>query len=404
MNYDVELSSMQVSLAIIIPTIMLSVWSTPVSSSVEGDTVAVPGDAWVTITGHGYGHGHGMSQYGAQGAARQGLNAQQIINFYYPGTTRGSLTGKISVHITADTDDDTVVLNRTGLRVRDLSTGETWALPDNGAQRWRLSAHSDGSAQVSYFASVWRLWKKLAGDGSFSARGKPMTLVTPEDQVAYRGALRSVSSSPRSRERVTVNVVGIDNYLKGVVPLEMPATWASAAVQAQAIAARTYAGFERAHPLSSAYQICDTTSCQVYGGHSAEHPDANAAVEDTAGKVRRYEGKLAFTQFASSNGGWTAAGSAPYLKAQQDPYDDWAGNGVHTWTEKIDAAMIERAWPQIGNLRAIRVTARNGKGQWGGRITKLVLEGVDDVTISGDDFRSELGLRSTWLSFKARAK
>ncbi|CUR57127.1 SpoIID/LytB domain [metagenome] len=367
--------------------------------------VPVPPQAWVTITGHGYGHGHGMSQYGAEGAARQGLSAQAIINFYYPGTERGTEAGKISVHLTADTDDTTVVLARAGLTVRDLATKQVWTLPDNGARRWRLSVGPAGASRVGYRTDAWHSWKKLEGDGAFSAGGAPITLVTPAGQVAYRGALRSLRPSNGSPSRDTVNVLKLDSYLRGVVPREMPATWTPAAVRAQAIAARTYAAYERAHPLSSTYQICDTTSCQVYGGHSAEHPDSNAAIVATAGKVQTYDGEPAFTQFASSSGGWTSAGSVPYLVAQADPYDDWSGNPVHTWSTKIDARTIEQAWPALGDLEAIRVTARDGNGAWGGRVVTLRLVGAKaNVTLSGDTFRSALGLRSTWLSFKAAPK
>ncbi|UUZ58056.1 hypothetical protein [Nocardioides sp. B-3] len=59
------------------------------------ETFPVSGAATITITGHGYGHGKGLSQYGAEGAAQQGLTWRQIIDFYYPGTTWGS-TGERS--------------------------------------------------------------------------------------------------------------------------------------------------------------------------------------------------------------------------------------------------------------------------------------------------------------------
>ena len=80
---------------------------------------------------------------------------------------------------------------------------------------------------------------------------------------------------------MTVNEVRLENYLRGVVPLEIPASWSLPAVQAQAVAARTYAAYERAHPRSSAYQLCDTSSCQVYGGYDAEHPAADRAIAAT---------------------------------------------------------------------------------------------------------------------------
>jgi SpoIID/LytB domain protein len=235
--------------------------------------------------------------------------------------------------------------------------------------------------------------------------GRPITLVTPDGQVGYRGALRSLRPTPTSHNRDTVNVLMLDQYLKGVVPREMPASWSPAAVQAQAIAARTYAAYERAHPLTGTYQICDTTSCQVYGGYSSENPDSNAAVVATAGKIQLYDGDPAFTQFSASSGGWTSAGSASYLVAEADPYDGWSGNSVHTWSVRIDAQKLERTWPRIGNLKAIRVISRDGNGDWGGRIKTLVLDGGQaDVTVSGDDFRSRLGLRSQWLRFTAKAK
>ncbi len=392
--------------ALTVPLVLLGVLASTVTPAQAATVYPVPKSAWVDITGHGYGHGHGMSQYGAQGAAKQGLTAQQIIDFYYPGTEPGSRTGYVSVLITADGDNNTVVLPRTGLQARDLQSGGAWLLPANGATRWKLSVGPGAVSQVSYLrAGSWHRWKVLKGDGAFTAKGRPITLVTPSGWVKYRGALRSLRPSAGSRQRDTVNVLLLDNYLKGVVPREMPASWEPAAVQAQAIAARTYAAYEMAHPLSSAYQICDTTSCQVYGGWSSEHPDANAAVNATAGMIQTAGGAPAFTQFAASSGGWTSAGSVDYLVAQADPYDGWSGNPVHTWTVRLDATRIERTWPKIGNLKAIRVTSRDGHGQWGGRIRALVLDGGKaDVTITGDDFRSRLGLRSQWLSFAALAK
>ena len=97
-----------------------------------GDTWGVPVKATITLTGHGYGHGHGMSQYGAEGAARQGLTAQQIVAFYYPGTVPGTTNGQVSVQISADTTDDLEVLARPGLTLRDLSSREKVALPARG--------------------------------------------------------------------------------------------------------------------------------------------------------------------------------------------------------------------------------------------------------------------------------
>jgi stage II sporulation protein D len=362
------------------------------------DTWQVPSDAAITIKGRGYGHGHGMSQYGAEGAARQGLTYEQIAEFYYPGTSWGTSKGRVSVLLTADTTDDLVVAARTGLVVRDTGAKGRLVLPDNGARRWRIERGDDGVSRVSYRAKGWHRWKTLAGAGRFAAGGEPITLVTPSGERAYRGRLRIGVTA--SGDRVTVNDVGLESYLKGVVPLEIPASWSPAAVRAQAVAARTYAAYERKHPQSGAYQLCDTWSCQVYGGYDAEYDASNRAVDATAHRILTSGGEPAFTQFGSSSGGWTAAGSVSYLPAKKDPYDGWSGNPVHTWTTKVADETLERAWPAIGDLRRIAVVGRDGNGTWGGRVRTLRLKGTEGrVTVSGDTFRAVLGLRSTWVTF-----
>ncbi|MBZ5740862.1 SpoIID/LytB domain-containing protein [Nocardioides mangrovi] len=363
------------------------------------DSWSVPGQATITIRGHGYGHGHGMSQYGAEGAARQGLTYRQIVDFYYPGTTWGTAKGRVTVLISADTTDDLVVEARSGLTVRDLAGGARVTLPDNGARQWKVATGRDGVTRVSFLTKKWHRWQALEGQGEFAAGGKPVTLVTPSGTTAYRGKLRTAVTL--TGHTVTVNALTLDNYLRGVVPLEMPALWSPDAVRAQAVAARTYAAYERRHPQASVYQLCDTSSCQVYGGYGAEHPASNDAVTATRRQVLLSGGQPAFTQFGSSSGGWTCAGSVSYLPAQRDTYDDWSGNPVHDWKTTITDATIERAWPGIGNLSRIAVRGRDGNGVWGGRVSSVLLVGSDGrTTISGDTFRSALGLRSTWITFK----
>ena len=371
----------------------------------KGDTWKVPGTARVTLKGHGFGHGHGMSQYGAEGAAREGLGYRKIVDFYYPGTTWGTAKGKVSVLLTADTTDDLEVLARKGLTLHDSAAKGRQALPDNGATRWRVTVAKDGSNRVAYLTDHWHRWAKLGGTGQFFAAGNPITLVTPGGTRAYRGRLAALPPSSGSRDRDTVNTLALDSYVKGVVPLEIPALWHAEAVRAQAVAARTYAAYERAHPRASTYQICDTSSCQVYGGFDAEHPAANDAVDATRHLALLADGDPAFTQFGASSGGWTSAGAVPYLAAREDPYDGWAGNPVHDWTVKLPDTRLEQVWPAIGNLERITVTRRDGHGDWGGRVASLTLSGDrGNVTVSGDTFRSMLGLRSTWLTFRVAAR
>ena len=376
--------------------------ATLASPATAVDSWPVPRQAWITIKGHGYGHGHGMSQYGAEGAARQGRSFRQIANFYYPGTTWGTARGLVRVLISADTTDDLVVLARSRLKLHDSGTGTVTRLPANGATRWRIRVNSAGEDRVAYLTNRWRPWRGLEGEGAFSAGGAPVTLVTPSGQRRYRGRLAAHAPTARSRARNTINTLSLDNYLKGVVPLEMPALWSKAAVRAQAVAARTYAAYERQELTGP---LCDTTSCQVYGGYSAEHPASNDAVAATAHLTLMHRGAPAFTQFSSSSGGWTSAGSKPYLPAKADPYDGWAGNPVHSWSERVSDALIESRWPGIGNLTRITVTRRDGHGEWGGRVQSVrLVGGRGRVDVSGDMLRSALGLRSTWVTFGVRRR
>ncbi len=365
------------------------------ASRTVSQSYAVPSDGKLRLTGHGYGHGHGMSQYGAQGAAKQGLSASQIVAFYYPGTTLGRTTGKIRVLISADTDHDVRVAPTPGLRVREVGGGWSSALSTNSRiASWRLRTVG-GRTTLEYDDGSWHAYRPgghaLNGDAEFYRYGA-LALRVGGTTRNYRGALRLTYGH-------TVNVLDIDDYVQGVVPREMPASWLPAAVQAQAVAARTYAAFDRAAHRTRSYDTCDTTSCQVYGGLGDEDSRSNAAVAATAGQVLTYQGEPAFTQFGSSSGGWLAAGSKPYLVAKADPYDGFSGNAMHTWTATVTKAAVQRAYPKLGSLKRVLVTRRDGHGAWYGRIEQMVLDGSkSNVTLSGSTFRSRFGLRSQWFT------
>ena len=379
----------------VLTTLLVSAPPGQASRSVS-ERYAVPADGKIKVSGRGYGHGRGMSQYGALGAARKGLTHQQILAHYYPGTRLSTLGGRIRVRITADTDNDVRVVPASGLRVRDVSSGASYVLPASSrTTTWRLRTVG-GATTLDYHDGSWKTYRPggdaLTGEAEFHRAGT-LTLRVAGTTRVYRGAMRFSGSD-------TVNVVDVDDYVKGVVPREMPASWTAAAVRAQAVAARTYASWERTANANRYYQTCDTTSCQVYGGVSSEHPASNAAVDATRHQVLTYGGKPAFTQFGSSNGGWMVAGSMPYLAAKADPYDGHSGNPVHTWSTTVTRAAVERAWAGLGTLRAIVVTRRDGHGDWYGRVEQMTLDGSrKNVTISGADFRSRLGLRSHWFRF-----
>lgn len=365
----------------------------------RAESWSVPGSSAITITGRGFGHGHGMSQYGALGAAQQGLTWQQINEFYYPGTSWGAVRGKVRVLITADTGRDVQVVAERGLKVGSVGRPRTRRLPSVAAKKWRLVAAGRDTAVQWTKGGSWRTWRKVRGEAELSAADGRLTLVLPGERRDYRGTLRSVAAREGGR-RQTVNRVGMEAYLRGVVPQEVPALWTAAAVSAQSVSARTYAAFERSQPAAPHYDLCDTTQCQVYGGADVEHPAATAAIRATAGQGLYYEGRPAFTQFSASNGGFSSAGSMPYLVAQADPYDGLANPTYSTWSTTIDDTQVEKQWPGMGDLTGIEVVSRDGNGDWGGRVTEMafVFSG-GRVSLSGDDARSFLGLYSDWFTF-----
>jgi len=201
--------------ALLLPALPASAAS-PAEPRRAVETWPVAGSSAITITGHGFGHGHGMSQYGALGAAQQGLTWQQINEFYYPGTTWGAVRGKVRVLITADTGRDVQVAAERGLKVNRVGRSRSWRLPSNTARKWRLIAKGRDTAVQWTRGGAWRTWKKVGGEAEFSAADGRLTLVLPGARRDYRGTLQSVA--PRlGGKRETVNRVGMEAYLRGVV-------------------------------------------------------------------------------------------------------------------------------------------------------------------------------------------
>lgn len=362
------------------------------------------------LVGHGYGHGRGMGQYGAQGAALRGLSYAQILGFYYPGTDAGRLPGPgtLRVLLNDDDDDDVTVWPAAGLGVSDAD-GRRWVLPV-GPERWRVVADPSGGQHVEQLvAGRWSAWDRPGGgifsQARFDGPARIRLALPSGTSRSYRGTLTAAAGSGSAL--TTVNEVGFQDYLRSVVPSESPASFAPQALQAQSVAARTYAAYKRAYARPGSYDICSTTACQVYVGAerfdaagratSVEDSRTDAAVAATDGEVRTYAGRLALTEFTSSTGGWNAAGGVPYLKAQPDPYDDFAGNPVHTWRTTLTPDQLAQAYPQLGTPTRVRVLSRDGRGDWGGRTTSVALDGTaGSVTVTGDALRSRLGLREAW--------
>ncbi|WP_171905269.1 SpoIID/LytB domain-containing protein [Cellulosimicrobium cellulans] len=396
--------------ALVLGSSLLSTAPAADAATTTQERVVLDPGSTVTVAGRGYGHGRGMSQWGARAAAAQGVGYQRILDAYYPGTVSVTQPAStISVLISGDTDDDVRILAVPGMTASDaVSTGTPISFGGTTPQQWRIVREPAGFILYGLVGGTWQRWSQGASPGylSISAPSNFIRLIQPNgSQTDYRGTVRAVpeGSSPNLR---TVNVVGLEDYLRSVVPAESPSSWPADALRAQAVAARTYASYDRAH-RTGAWQTCDTTQCQVYAGHKSfnsagvetrhhEAASTDAAVAATAGQVRHYGGALAFTQFGSSNGGWSAAGSFPYLAARPDPWDS-QGNPVHAWSTKLRTDDIRARYPAIGTPRSIDVTSRTGDGEFGGRVVRVVLTGsAGTVSLSGSQFRTAFGLRSDW--------
>ncbi|GGN46356.1 sporulation protein [Deinococcus daejeonensis] len=183
---------------------------------------------------------------------------------------------------------------------------------------------------------------------------------------AYRGGvqLRAEAGGVQG-----INVVDLEDYLRGVVPAEMPASWPSAAVQAQAVIARTYVT-ARINPATP-YDTCATETCQVYGGIAAEKPLADAAIAATRAQVVAFGGKAASTYFSSDSGGFTASSGEvwgkdlPYLVAKADPFS--AGSPRARWQLEVPLSRVQQAagnaGVRVGALRSVTVTRVSESGR-----------------------------------------
>jgi len=396
-------AAMMALMALVIPAVVLGAAGDRDAARAD-DSVGRPADGMFTVQGHGWGHGRGMSQYGAYGAATQGLTAQQILDFYYPGTGTGTTAlGQIKVVLTDDNTDVDVFFDP-NMAVTDVATGDGMVLP-SGYDRWRVVRSGAGLALQGLQNGAWVPYNlphtaaPYAGPLKFwDGDGQPVKVNLPSGTNSYRGSIMGVTSGTGLR---TVNELSTDDYVRGVVARESPASWPAAALQAQAVAARSYAVYLAQHKSSTFWDICDTTACQVYGGVNAETSTTESATAATAMQVRTYGGQAIFAEFSSSNGGYTVAGSMPYFVAKPDPYDGVSNSAAHSWSVLLSAATIEGKYPSIGKVQAITILGRDGRGEWGGRVTGNVrFSGTDgNVTVTGDQVRQAFGLKSNWFLF-----
>lgn len=195
----------------------------------------------------------------------------------------------------------------------------------------------------------------------------------------YRGfvSLKRLSSG----DITVINVIGLEEYLWGVVGKEMSPSWNNEALKAQALCARSYALTHRNDFASYGFDLTITQRSQVYGGTAAETESTRRAVSETAGKAIRYNGNVVEAFFFASDGGSTEdvknvwGSSLPYLKAVLDPYEKPEEASRYFWNVTLSRDEVIKKLVSksilIGDVQNIEITETAPTG----RVTGLRVTG-----------------------------
>jgi stage II sporulation protein D len=326
-----------------------------------------------------------MSQYGAYGYAEHGKDYRFILRHYYSGTAIGTLPRpqivRVLLSIASGDIDFSGATSACGRRLD----------PARGYEAHRIARSVQlRSAFGRALANCGRRLR-AAGRGDVAIGGS-----------AYRGALEVVPTDSDSGSLNAVNAVPVDQYVKGVVPNESPASWPLAALEAQAVAARSYALSSQVD--GNGFDLYADTRSQVYEGIDSEQPSGNRAAALTRGQVVMYGGKIAQTYFSACSGGHTESVQnvffgppVPYLVGVPDPYD--GACPLHTWKLRFSGPQINAKLGSYldGRLEQIVITKRGVSP----RIVAAKLIGTGGTTnIRGDQLASALGAYDRWMSFR----
>lgn len=230
--------------------------------------------------------------------------------------------------------------------------------------------------------------------GYISIGGKP-----------YRGSVRFIISGNQLK---SVNIVDVDDYIRGVLPKEIGTTTPIEALKVQAVVSRSFAYANWNKFAKYGYNLDDSSASQAYAGMSVESPMTDRAVAETKGQILYYQGEVANTIFHATSGGETEAiedvwggNPSPYLKALKDPY---SLNTRHaTWEATLSSADIRRAFPAVGQPTSLEVSERSSTG----RIKSMAVVGTSGrEVVTGNQFRMKLGsikVKSANFGTEARA-
>lgn len=223
------------------------------------------------------------------------------------------------------------------------------------------------------------------------------------DSKAYRGSAEFRTDA--NYKLTVINTLPVEEYLYGVVPKEMPSSWNSEALKAQAIAARNYAIKNIGKYKSQGFDLCTTQNSQVYGGYDAEQKTTNQAVDDTKGVLAYYDNNIAVLFYHSSSGGKTEnaenvwSNPVAYLKGVEDTYS--LGSPHDNWTYKISKEEVEKILKSKNNDIGELVNITIDKKSENGRVLELTFIGtLDSVMYKKESIRGLLGysnIKSTYF-------
>ena len=384
--------------------------------------------ATFAFQGSGYGHGVGMSQIGARAKALAGESATAILQYYYTGTIVETVTdtqilrinlGNLLTSAKLRSDSKGAELQ---LFAGDLGETQTaiplLTFPSKTSLNLNLS---DGLLAISTTRGTTT--KAITTGSSFTLRwsgtryqdGSPtvISLTTNGATKKYRHgqiSLKVIRDKTLGKRLAIINSVRLqDEYLWGIG--EVPSSWPTQALEAQAIASRTYA-YAKSTKIRSA---CDchlyaTISDQTFAGYSKESEPRfgeiwKAAVNRTAGSIITYEGRPITAYFSSSSGGTTetsehAWGTAtPYTVSVPDSASvDVALNPrFASWTREIPQAVVAQAFA-LPDVISLTVLSNNPAGSVA--LIQAISSDGSFAVLRGETFRSRSKLPSAWFSLK----
>jgi stage II sporulation protein D len=345
---------------------------------------AQAGVSWV-VHGRGFGHGVGMSAYGAYGYAKAGKGYRFILGHYFTGTSLGTAPKGRVVRVLLDISPGDVEFS-----------GATSACGEGLDPRRSYEAHRNGNSvrlRSSGGKTLANCGRRLraAGRGRIAIAG----------HGTYRGALETVPTESEAGSLNVVNALALEQYVKGVMPNEVPPSWPMEELKAQAVAVRSIA--LTGDVGGNGFDLYSDTRSQVYEGLESEYDRTNDAVAATRGQVVTYRGEIAQTLYSACSGGHTESavnvfGSpVPYLVGVPDPYDYYCP--LHKWTLDFSGPEISSRLGAYlkGKLKRVLIT-KTGVSP---RIVSATLVGTGgNSTVSGSQLSVALGGYDTWMTFE----